>query len=83
MVTVTLTLHSRRQGGRRCCSATVVSPARSYLSACDAAFTIGIPAGQDRTLVTVRWPLGSGIDEPSSVWVEGAGRTVVIRAVAR
>jgi hypothetical protein len=64
-------------------AATVVSPARSYLSACDAAFTIGIPAGQDRTLVTVRWPLGSGIDEPSSVWVEGAGRTVVIRAVAR
>jgi hypothetical protein len=64
-------------------AATVVSPARSYLSACDAAFTIGIPAGQDRTLVTVRWPLGSGIVEPSSVWVDGAGRTVVIRAAAR
>jgi hypothetical protein len=59
-------------------AACVVSGARSYLSACDPAFTIGIPPGQQRTIVTVRWPAGAGPTQPAQVVVDGVGRTVAI-----
>ena len=63
-------------------AATIVSGARSYLSACDPAFTIGLPEGQARTIITVAWPAGSNAAD-SRVVVDGAGRTVVIRASER
>lgn len=59
-------------------AACIVSGARSYLSACDPAFTIGIPPGQQRTIVTVRWPAGAGPTQPTQVVVDGVGRTVAI-----
>lgn len=64
-------------------AATIISGARSYLSACDAAFTIGLPEGQARTVLTVTWPSGSGPAVPSRVVVDGSGRTIVIRASDR
>lgn len=63
-------------------AATIVSGARSYLSACDPAFTIGLPEGQARTIVTVTWPAGSNAAD-SRLVVDGAGRTVLIRASER
>jgi len=63
-------------------AATIVSGARSYLSACDPAFTIGLPEGQARTIVTVAWPAGSNAAD-SRLVVDGAGRTVLIRASER
>ena len=59
-------------------AACIVSGARSYLSACDPAFTIGLPVGQVRTVVTVRWPAGAGPTQPTQVVVDGVGRTVAI-----
>jgi hypothetical protein len=59
-------------------AACVVSGARSYLSACDPAFTIGLPNGQARSVVTVRWPAGAGPTQPTQVVVDGVGRTVAI-----
>jgi hypothetical protein len=63
-------------------AATIVNGARSYLSACDPAFTIGLPEGQARTVITVAWPAGSDAVE-SRVVVDGSGRTIVIRASDR
>ncbi len=63
-------------------AATIVSGARSYLSACDPAFTIGLPEGQARTIVTVAWPAGSNAAD-SRLVVDGSGRTIVIRASDR
>jgi len=63
-------------------AASIVSGARSYLSACDPAFTIGLPEGQARTIITVAWPAGSNAAD-SRVVVDGAARTVVIRASER
>jgi hypothetical protein len=64
-------------------AATIVSGARSYLSACDPAFTIGLPEGQTRTVVTVSWPAGSRLASESRVVVDGTGRSIVIRASDR
>jgi len=63
-------------------AATIVSGARSYLSACDPAFTIGLPEGQARTIISVAWPAGSNAAD-SRLVIDGAGRTVVIRASDR
>ena len=64
-------------------AATIVSGARSYLSACDPAFTIGLPEGQTKTVVTVTWPAGSRLASESRVVVDGTGRSIVIRASDR
>ncbi|MDI9411358.1 MAG: CRTAC1 family protein [Bacteroidia bacterium] len=64
-------------------AATIVSGARSYLSACDPAFTIGLPEGQTRTVVTVSWPAGSRSTPESRVVVDGSGRSILIRASDR
>ena len=64
-------------------AATIVSGARSYLSACDPAFTIGLPEGQTRTVVTVSWPAGSRLASESRVVVDGSGRSILIRASDR
>jgi len=64
-------------------AASIVSGARSYLSACDPAFTIGLPEGQSKTVISVRWPAGSGALEESRIVVDGTGRTIKIRAPGR
>ena len=59
-------------------AATIVGAARSYLSACDPAFTTGIPAAQESTVIVVRWPMHGGAVKESRLTVDGSGQLVVI-----
>lgn len=61
-------------------AATVVNSARSYLSACDPAFTIGVPTERGATVITVRWPMHGGTAKESRLTVESGTQRVVITA---
>jgi hypothetical protein len=64
-------------------AASLVNSARSYLSACDPAFTIGIPADHASTVITVRWPLDGGVAKQSRRTVESGVQQVIITSTER